>query len=142
MRIELNSRTERGPAQWVTQWLISAVGLALAGRLFDGVHIDGSGAHALMLVLGASAVLGLLNLLLKPLLILITLPVNILTLGLFTLVVNAVVLLAAVSLVPGLRIEGFWTAVWAALFLAVSSMLLNALLGTTRVRVRRRDGGD
>lgn len=141
LQVELSSRARRGPAAWVTQWLASALGLALAARWLDGVHLDAVGGHAMLLVLGASAVLGLLNILLKPLLILITLPVNILTLGLFTLVVNAVVLLAAVALVPGVRIDGFGTAVLAALLLTATSLLLNALLGSPGLRVRR-GGGD
>ncbi len=135
MRIELKTQARRGPSQWVTQWLISAVGLALAGRWIEGVSIDAQGARALLIVLGAAALLGLLNLLLKPLLILITLPVTILTLGLFMLVVNALVLMTAVALVPGVHIDGFWPAFWTALLLSITSLVLNALLGSTRVSV-------
>lgn len=141
MRIDIRTEGKKGPSQWVTQWLISAVSLALAARWIDGVRIDADGLQAVLLVLGASALLGLLNLLLKPFLILITLPVNILTLGLFTLVINAVVLSAAVALVPDLHIAGFWTALWTALFLSISSGILNALLGSTRVSVGGRGQG-
>jgi len=141
MRIELRSQApRRGPGQWITQWLVSAIGLALATRVLDGVELSSDGPTAVLTVLGASALLGLLNLLLKPLLILVTLPVNILTLGLFTLVINAVVLLAAVSLVPGLHINGFWNAVWAALIMSLSSMVLNSLLGSARIKVQRGGG--
>lgn len=140
MRIDVSSRPRKGPSQWVNQWLISAVGIALAARWIPGVHIDAQGGEAVLLVLGASAILGLLNLLLKPFLILITLPVNILTLGLFTLVINAVVLLSAVALIPDLRLDGFSTALLTALFLSICSGILNALLGSTRISVQR-DGG-
>jgi putative membrane protein len=140
MRIELKSRPRKGPGQWVTQWLVSAVGLALAARFVNGVELTARGTDALLIILGASALLGLLNLLLKPFLILITLPVNILTLGLFTLAVNAVVLLAAVALVPGLRIASFWSAILAALVISLSSMLLNSLLGSAQIRIQRDRG--
>ena len=137
MRFELKNQPRKGALQWVNQWLLSAVGLALAARWVDGVHVAASGLEALVLVLGVAAVLGLLNILLKPFLILITLPVTILTLGLFTLVVNAVVLLAAVALVPGVRIDGLWTAVLAALVISLTSLILGALLGSTQLRVSR-----
>jgi putative membrane protein len=75
--------------------LISAVGLALVARWVDGVGFSATGWEAVLTVLSASAVLGLLNLLLKPILLIVTLPVNIMTLGLFTLVVNGLVLWAA-----------------------------------------------
>lgn len=137
MRFELKSQPRKGALQWVNQWLLSAVGLALAARWVDGVHVAAVGLEALVLVLGVAAVLGLLNILLKPFLILITLPVNILTLGLFTLVVNAVVLLAAVALVPGVRIDGLWTAVLAALVISLTSLVLGGLLGSTQLRIHR-----
>jgi putative membrane protein len=121
----------------VTQWLINAIALALAARWLPGVALVAEGREAVFIILGASAVLGLLNLLLKPVLILITLPVNVLSLGLFTLVINGVVLLTATTLVPGFTIDGFWHAVLAALFLSVTGMLLNALLGGSRLRVER-----
>lgn len=142
MQIELKTQPRRkGPGEWVTQWLISAIGLALAARFVDGVELKANGTDAVFIVLGASAILGLLNILLKPLLILITLPVNILTLGLFTLVVNAVVLEAAVALVPDLHIDSLWTAIWAALLMSITSLILNSFLGSTQVRVQRGGQG-
>jgi putative membrane protein len=145
MRFELRSPRQQGPSQWVTQWLLSAIGLALVARWVDGVSLQATGVEALLIVLGAAAVLGLLNLLLKPLLILITLPVNILTLGLFTLVINGIVLMACAALVPGFHIEGFGTSVWAAFCLSAISLVLGALVNgsSLRVDVQRgpREGG-
>jgi putative membrane protein len=142
MRIDISSQPrKKGPGQWVTQWLVSAIGLALASQWVSGVHLHAQGLSAAVIVLGASAVLGLLNLLLKPLIILITLPVNILTLGLFTLAVNAIVLMAAVALVPDLKIDGFWPALWAALVISLSSLILNALVGSNHVRIQRDKAG-
>jgi putative membrane protein len=141
MRIELSSTARRGgPAQWITQWLVSALGLTLAARWLPGVSLSATGTQALLIVLGAAAVLGLLNVLVKPLLILITLPINILSLGLFTLVINGGVLLMAASLVQGFEIRGFADAVLAALFLSIFNLILNALMGSTRLRVERGEG--
>jgi putative membrane protein len=66
--------------------------------------------------------------------------VNILTLGLFTLVINGVVLLAAAALVPGLAIHGFWSSVLAAFLVSLFSLLLNALLGGSSLSVRAGKG--
>ena len=146
VRLEFTGKTGagslgRGVLRYVTQWLVNAVGLALVARTVHGVSLraDG-GAQALLAVLGGSAVLGLLNLLLRPFLLIITLPVNILTLGLFTLVINGLVLWAAAALVPAFAIAGFWTAVWAALCFSVFTLVLNALLGgaTLTLRTQRR----
>jgi putative membrane protein len=141
MRFEVNSRpAARGPVAWVTQWLVSATALALVAHFDGGLRLAAGGAEAAVTVLGAAAVLGLLNLLLRPVLLLVTLPVNILSLGLFTLVVNGVVLLAVAALVPGLAFSGFWSAVWAALWVSVLSLLLGALLGGAALDVRMERG--
>jgi putative membrane protein len=140
MRFELNAQPAKGPVAWVTQWLVSATALALVAHFVDGVRLAGSGPEAAVTVLGAAAVLGLLNLLLKPVLLLVTLPVNILSLGLFTLVINGVVLLAVAALVPGLAFSGFWTAVWAAFWVSVLSLLLGAVLGGAHLDVRVERG--
>lgn len=145
LRLEFSTRPRRGkqtgPAAWITQWLVNAVGLALLVRMVHGVTLSTSGPReSVLTVLGAAAVLGLLNLMVKPLVILVTLPVNILTLGLFTLVINGMVLWAVSALVPALAFASFGTAVWAALCLGACSMVLNALLGgaTLSLRTDRR----
>ena len=70
-------------------------------------------------------VLGLLNVFIKPFLILLTLPINILTLGLFTLVINAVVILMASSIVPGFKVDGFWYALLFGIVLSLVLYLIN-----------------
>jgi putative membrane protein len=140
MRLELNARPAKGPVAWITQWLVSATALALVAHFVSGVRLAAGGVEAALTVLGAAAVLGLLNLLLKPVLLLVTLPVNILSLGLFTLVINGVVLLAVAAVVPGLAFSGFWTAVWAAFWVSVLSLLLGALLGGAHLDVRVERG--
>jgi putative membrane protein len=140
MRLEFSTPAAKGPVAWVTQWLISATALALVAHFVDGVRLAADGWEAAVTVLGAAAVLGLLNLLLKPVLLLVTLPVNILSLGLFTLVVNGVVLLAVAALVPGLAFSGFWNAVWAALWVSVLTLFLGALLGASKLEIHHVQG--
>jgi putative membrane protein len=143
LRFSFSSSTapRKGASAWVTQWLVNAVGLALVARFVDGVSLHAQGVpETLLLVLGSSAVLGLLNLLVKPFLIIITLPVNLLSLGLFTLVINGLVLWAVAALVPDFSIAGFSTAVWAALCFSAFTLCLNALLGGATLSIRAGRG--
>jgi putative membrane protein len=97
------------------QWFISAFVIILASYLLPGVHVA-SFWTALLLAL----VLGILNVLVKPILILLTLPLTIVTLGLFLIVINALVILIASSIVPGFTVDGFW---WAVLFSLLVSLI-------------------
>lgn len=96
-------------------WIISAIAVGVAAYILPGVRIAGAVA-ALVLVV----VLGLINAVLKPLLVVLTLPVNILTLGLFTFVINALLVLLASAIVPGVAVDGFW---WALLFSIILSLV-------------------
>ncbi|MCL2189082.1 MAG: phage holin family protein [Defluviitaleaceae bacterium] len=102
----------------LVRWIISAVLLYALTWIFPGFEIDGA-----ITALAAALVLGLVNIIVKPIMHLISLPITILTLGLFSLVINALMLLLASALVPGFVISGFWTAFFAAVVLSV----LNAL---------------
>ncbi len=96
-------------------WLASAVVILIASYILPGVHVQ-SFWTALMVAL----VMGILNILIKPLLILLTLPITILTLGLFLLVINALIVLLVSHIVPGFQIDGFW---WAVLFSLLVSLI-------------------
>lgn len=105
--------------------LISALAAIITAKVLPGVHIN-SFTTAIILAI----VLAILNLLVKPILILLTLPVTIITLGLFLLVINAVIIMIASSLVRGFKVDGF---IWALLFslvLTVVSGIMNSLAGT------------
>ena len=91
-------------AKLVVAWLANAAALWVADRLLGGVEIDGWGPLLL-----AAAVLGVLSTLLKPVLVVLSFPLLILTLGLFLLVINIAVLALTDLLVDGFDIEGFWT---------------------------------
>lgn len=100
-------------------WIISAIVVAVASALVPSVEVTLIGA------LLAAAVLAALSLFIKPILTLLTLPINIITLGLFSFVINAVLVLIAAAIVPGFAVGGFW---WALLFGAVLA-LFNVLFG-------------
>jgi len=72
--------------------------------------------------------LGLINVTLKPILVILTLPINILTLGLFTFIINAVLIILASSVIKGFYVSGFWTAILFGIILSIISYLLNKIL--------------
>ena len=96
-------------------WLASALIVIIASYLLPGVHVSGFTTALLVALL-----LGVFNMLLKPILILLTLPINILTLGLFTIVINAFIVLLVTYFVPGFQVDSFWSAV---LFSLVASLI-------------------
>ncbi len=100
---------------FLIRWLIHALAVVIAAYLLPGVSVSGFLAALL-----TALVLGLINAVLKPILILLTLPINILTLGLFTLVINAVLILLTSAIVPGFEVRSFW---WALLFSLVLSLV-------------------
>ena len=121
---------------FIQRWVISTLAVLVATYVVPGIKY---GDWRDLLV--ATLVLGLLNSFLRPLLMLLSLPLLIFTLGLFTIVINAVLLLL-VSVLLGadnFRVDGFWSAFWGALVISVVSLLLNSITGSgsARVSVRR-----
>jgi putative membrane protein len=104
----------------IINWLISALAVIISAYLLPGVTINGFFAALVVAV-----VLAAINLLIKPIILVLTLPINIVTLGLFTLVINAALVLLAAAIVPGFGVAGFW---WALLFALVLS-IVGAVLG-------------
>ena len=104
--------------------LLKLIGLTLS-VLFVGWLIPGISVANITSAVIAGAVIALVNTFIKPVLILLTLPINILTLGLFILVINALLFMFVAYLVPGIEINGFWSAFWGALVLSILSIGLN-----------------
>jgi len=104
-------------------WLINAAALAAVAYLMPSVSIASAGA-----ALVAALVLGLVNALIRPLLVLLTLPVTVLTLGLFIFVINGLLFWAVGSFVTGFHVGGFWPGVIGAIIFSVISWLLSALV--------------
>jgi putative membrane protein len=113
------------------RWLILTAAVLVASWALEGIKVDG-----LLPAFLAAATLGILNAFFRPLLILLTLPVNILTLGLFTFLINALLLKIVSYVITGFTVHGFWTAVLGALIVSVVSGLLNTFIGG-RGRVER-----
>ena len=104
-------------------WLLNAVALLIVAYILPGITVASFGSALI-----AALVLGLLNTLVKPLLVLLTLPITIVTLGLFLLVLNALVFWFAGSILKGFNVNGFWWALLGALVYSLVSGLLSRLL--------------
>ncbi|RYG74414.1 phage holin family protein [Lentibacillus lipolyticus] len=110
--------------RWAVSIVLSAVALMAASWLFSGFHLEGFGTALL-----ASVILGILNAIVRPVLVILTLPVTVLTLGLFLFVVNAITLMITQAVMDeSFAIAGFGTAIAAAVILSIINMLLNRLV--------------
>jgi putative membrane protein len=122
------------------RWLMLTVAILAAAYFLDGIEITGGVFSAFF----AAAILGILNALLRPILLLITLPLNILTLGLFTFVINALMLMMASGVIAGFHVHGFWSAVFGSLIISVVSWLMTSLVNDQGrmevIALRRRHG--
>ena len=107
----------------LVRWLFLTVAILLAAYLIDGIRIAGFPSAVL-----AAAVLGVLNAFLRPILFILTLPLTILTLGLFTFAINALILMMASGVISGFEIDGFGSALLGALFISVVSWLLTSFI--------------
>jgi putative membrane protein len=112
-------------------WLLIALGVVIAAHTTGGIDYDSAGAFLVAVLL-----LSVLNLVLKPLLMLFSLPFIILTFGLGIWLINALLFMLAGSLVPGFNVDSFWNALWGALVVSLTGAVANALFGGTRVDVR------
>lgn len=104
-------------------WILNAVALLVVAYLLPGITVASFGSALI-----AALVLGLLNAVVKPLLVLLTLPLTIVTLGLFLLVLNALVFWWAGSILKGFQVDGFWWAVIGAIVYSLVSGVLASLL--------------
>jgi putative membrane protein len=114
----------------LVRWGLNALALWVTVQLVGGMSMAPGGLVPLLL---AALVIGLVNAVVRPVMVLLTLPVTVLTFGLFLLVVNGLALALASVLSP-LQIAGFWSAVWGALVLSVVSALLSRLFADPRRR--------
>lgn len=105
------------------KWLINALAIAITTYLVKGIEVSGPGA-----VLMAAALLGIFNAVIRPVLIILTLPITIITLGLFTLIINGALLGLVSFLIKGFVVQGFWPAVIGSLIISVVSWMINWLI--------------
>jgi putative membrane protein len=105
------------------RWLTLTLAIVLASYLFSGIQVSSFWA-----AVGAAAMLGILNAFFRPIALILTLPINILTFGLFTFIINAVMLKMVHGVISGFQVEGFWTAIFGALVISLVSFALNSLI--------------
>jgi putative membrane protein len=130
------ARMSRKLRTFIQRWIISTVAVLIATYVVPGIKFD-----RWQDLLVATLVLGLLNSFLRPLLMLLSLPLLIFTLGLFTIVINAALLLIVGALLrEHFHVDGFWSAFWGALVISIVSLLLNSITGTGDARVSVRRG--
>ena len=115
----------------LTKLAINALALLVVTSIFKGIRFDNNQA-----MIAAAVVLALVNTWLRPLVVILTLPINILTLGLFTFVINALMLELVSWLIPAFHIDTFWTAIGGAIVITIVSFLLNWFLRPDKVQVR------
>jgi len=122
------------------RWLALTLAILLASHLITGIEASGFGSAFF-----AAAILGILNAFFRPILILLTLPINILTLGLFTFVINAIMLMMVSGVITGFTVRGFGPALLGSLLISLGSWLLTSLIserGTIEViDLRKRQDG-
>ncbi|API93466.1 putative membrane protein YvlD [Virgibacillus pantothenticus] len=110
--------------RWLLSIVLNAVALIVVAQLFDSFHLEGFGTAVL-----ASLILSILNILVKPILVILTLPVTMLTLGLFLFIINAITLMMTQAVMgSSFVIDGFGTAVLAAIIISIINVLLNRLV--------------
>jgi len=114
------------------QWGITALSLWVASLVFNGIRFSGTSS-----LIVSALLLGFANAVLRPLLIVLTLPLTLLTLGFFLLVINALMLLLVAKLVDGFKISGFWMAFFASLFISLLTMVLGSLVPDTEMTIYR-----
>jgi putative membrane protein len=115
----------------IIRLVLNAVALIAVAYVVPGIHVYGIGGALL-----SALILGIVNAVIRPILLIVSLPLEVLTLGLFVLVINALLFWFVGALHVGLYVDGFWPAFWGALVMSIVSWLLSLL--TARPEPRRR----
>ena len=111
----------------ILRFVLNLVAVLGAARFVGGVSVSSAWS-----LIGFAIVLGIINWAVKPILTLLTLPITILTLGLFYLVLNGLLVWLASAFVPGFAISGFWTAIWFAIVLSIINWVLSLIFKTKK----------
>ena len=107
----------------IAKWLLSAAALLAVAHLYNGVQVTSFGSALI-----AAFVIGLFNTVLRPILVLLTLPVTLVTLGLFMFVINALMFWSAAGVLDGFHVQGFWAALIGSLIYSVMGMVIESAL--------------
>jgi len=121
--------------KWILNWAILTFSISAASYFLPFIYISGDMVwEKLKTAFIAGLILGLLNLLVRPIIKLFSLPINILTLGLFNIVINAGILWLTDLMIGGLRIEGFWGYVWSSIVISIISIIVSKIVFLKRKR--------
>jgi putative membrane protein len=123
----------------VIRWLVLTAAIMFASYVLDGIQVKG-----FLSALFAAAILGILNAFFRPILIILTLPINILSLGLFTFIINAMLLKMASGVISGFDVYGFWSAVFGSLLISLVSWALSSFINEKGrmeyIDLKKKDG--
>jgi len=115
--------------KWFLNWLILTFSIAVASYFLPFIYISGDTIwDKFKISFLAGLLLGLLNLLVKPIVKILSLPINILTLGIFNIIINAGMLWIVDSIIKGLEIEGFWGYVWSSIVISIISIVVSKII--------------
>ena len=129
---------------FVFRWAVTTVAVMVASSLLHGIRYDSVAA-----LIGAALLLGIFNAFIRPVLLILSAPLILVTLGFFILIVNALLLLLVPSIVSGFHVDGFWSAFWGAIIISLISWLLSAFFRgsdgrihvlTHHTQIKRVDG--
>ena len=119
----------------VTRWLVITIAILLSSKFISGIRVD-----SLLTALIAAGILGLINVFIRPVLIILTLPLSIITLGIFSFFINAFLLELVAYLIPGFEVDGFLAAFLGALIISIVSWLANFFIVNNNTgRPKRQD---
>ena len=115
---------------FVIRWLMTTVAVLVAAHLVPGISYEGWGT-----LLGASLLLGIINAFVRPILLLLSLPFIIITMGLFIFVINALLLLLVSKIIPAFQVSGFWSAFFGAIIISIVSWILSSFFRASDGRI-------
>ena len=111
---------------FLIRWLVTTIAVYAAEKLIPGIHCNSASA-----LLGASLLLGIVNAFVRPILLLLSIPFIIVTMGLFILVVNALMLMLVAQIVPSFSVDGFWNAFFGSIVISLVSWILSSFFRTS-----------
>lgn len=120
---------------FLQRWIINTLAVLVAASIVRGIHYDTLGG-----LIVATLLLGILNAFVRPVMMWLSFPLLIVTLGLFTFVINALLLFFVGQLLKAFHVDSFWAAFWGAVIISIISLFLNTLTGTgsSRIEVKRK----
>ena len=115
---------------FLIRWLVTTIAVFAAEKIIPGIHCQSAGA-----LLGASLLLGIVNAFVRPILLLLSIPFIIVTMGFFILVVNALMLMLVAQIVPSFSVDGFWNAFFGSMVISLVSWILSSFFRTSDGRI-------